>query len=38
MGLRKIRQMVELADTPATRGMISTVAYLVKCEEESPRK
>ena len=32
LGLRKIRQTVELADTPATRGMIETVAYLVKCE------
>ena len=32
LGLRKIRQTVELADTPATRGMINTVAYLVKCE------
>lgn len=32
LGLRKIRQTVELADTPATRGMIDTVAYLVKCE------
>ena len=38
LGLRKIRQTVELADTPATRGMINTVSYLVKCEEESPRK
>ena len=32
LGLRKIRQTVELADTPATRGMINTVSYLVKCE------
>ena len=32
LGLRRIRQTVELADTPATRGMINTVAYLVKCE------
>jgi large subunit ribosomal protein L30 len=32
LGLRKIRQTVELADTPATRGLINTVAYLVKCE------
>jgi large subunit ribosomal protein L30 len=38
LGLRKIRQTVELADTPATRGMINAVSYLVKCEEESPRK
>ena len=32
LGLRKIRQTVELADTPATRGMINAVSYLVKCE------
>jgi large subunit ribosomal protein L30 len=32
LGLRKIRQTVELADTPSVRGMIHTVAYLVKCE------
>jgi large subunit ribosomal protein L30 len=32
LGLRKIRQSVEVADTPSTRGMIDTVAYLVKCE------
>ena len=32
LGLRKIRQTVEVADTPETRGMIHTVAYLVKCE------
>jgi len=32
LGLRKIRQTVELADTPAVRGLINKVAYLVKCE------
>ena len=32
LGLRKIRQTVELADTPAIRGMINKVAYLVKAE------
>ena len=32
LGLRKIRQTVEVADTPAVRGMIDRVAYLVKCE------
>jgi len=32
LGLRKIHQSVELADTPSTRGMINTVSYLVKCE------
>ncbi|MGH8622126.1 MAG: 50S ribosomal protein L30, partial [Burkholderiales bacterium] len=28
LGLRKIRQTVELADTPATRGLINAVSYL----------
>ncbi len=32
LGLRKIRQTVELQDTPAVRGLINKVAYLVKCE------
>ena len=32
LGLRKIRQSVELPDTPAIRGMINKVAYLVRCE------
>ncbi|MCC7485285.1 MAG: 50S ribosomal protein L30 [Burkholderiales bacterium] len=32
MGLKRLNQMVELADTPETRGMIARVAYLVKCE------
>ena len=32
LGLRKIRQTVEVQDTPSIRGMINKVAYLVKCE------
>jgi large subunit ribosomal protein L30 len=32
LGLRKIRQTVELPDTPSVRGMINAVSYLVKCE------
>ena len=32
LGLRKIRQSVELPDTPSVRGMINAVSYLVKCE------
>jgi large subunit ribosomal protein L30 len=32
LGLRRIRQTVELVDTPATRGLINAVSYLVKCE------
>jgi large subunit ribosomal protein L30 len=30
LGLRKIRQSRVLEDTPAVRGMINKVAYLVK--------
>ena len=29
LGLRKIRQVVELEDTPAVRGMIDRVSHLV---------
>jgi large subunit ribosomal protein L30 len=32
LGLRKLHQSVEVVDTPATRGMIHAVAYMVKCE------
>jgi large subunit ribosomal protein L30 len=33
MGLRRIGHTVELADTPATRGMILKVRHLVTVEE-----
>ncbi|MDP1652831.1 MAG: 50S ribosomal protein L30 [Rhodocyclaceae bacterium] len=33
LGLRRINHTTELQDTPAVRGMIKKVAYLVKCEE-----
>lgn len=33
LGLRKMRQSVTLPDTPAVRGMINRVAYLVTVEE-----
>ncbi|MCC7124040.1 MAG: 50S ribosomal protein L30 [Acidobacteria bacterium] len=33
MGLRKIRQTVELLDTPETRGMIHKVRHLVEVVE-----
>ena len=33
LGLRRIRHTVELDDTPAIRGMISKVAYMLKVEE-----
>ena len=32
LGLRKIRQTVEVQDTPENRGMINRIHYLVKCE------
>ena len=32
LGLRRIRQTVEVVDTPQTRGMIRSIAYLV-CSE-----
>lgn len=32
LGLRRINHTVEVIDTPAVRGMINKVAYLVKCE------
>ncbi|MDR0234511.1 MAG: 50S ribosomal protein L30 [Zoogloeaceae bacterium] len=33
LGLRHLNHTVTLADTPAIRGMIRKVAYLLKCEE-----
>jgi large subunit ribosomal protein L30 len=32
LGLRRIDHVVELVDTPAVRGMINRVAYLVRIE------
>ena len=32
LGLRKLNSSSELEDTPAVRGMINKVSYLVKCE------
>ena len=32
LGLKRRNHTVELEDTPAVRGMINKVAYLVKCE------
>jgi large subunit ribosomal protein L30 len=32
LGLRKLHQTVELVDTPAVRGMIERVNYLVRIE------
>jgi large subunit ribosomal protein L30 len=33
LGLRRIRHTVEVADTPAARGLILQVRHLVKVEE-----
>ena len=33
LGLRRRHDTVEIEDTPAVRGMINKVGYLVKCEE-----
>lgn len=33
LGLRRINHCVMLQDTPAVRGMIDKVAYLLKCED-----
>ncbi|MEN2896328.1 hypothetical protein NDCJBJIB_01008 [Mannheimia haemolytica] len=37
LGLRHIRHTVELEDTPAVRGMINQVSYMVKVEENRMR-
>lgn len=33
LGLRRMHHTVELEDTPAIRGMVNKVAYLLKVEE-----
>jgi large subunit ribosomal protein L30 len=33
LGLKRINQVRELEDTPAVRGMITKVAYLVKVQD-----
>lgn len=35
LGLRRMHQVVEVEDTPATRGMVNKVCYMVKVVEES---
>ena len=32
LGLKRLNQTVELEDTPAVRGMVTKVAYMVKVE------
>ena len=34
LGLRKLHQVVEQSDSPATRGMVNKVAHLVRILEE----
>lgn len=34
LGLRKLHQVVELPDSPATRGMVLKVAHLVRIEKD----
>ena len=33
LGLSKIRQVVDVADTPENRGMINKISYMLKVEE-----
>lgn len=33
LGLRRMHQIVEVEDTPATRGMVNKVNYMVKVVE-----
>lgn len=33
LGLRRMHHTVELEDTPAVRGMINKIAYMLKVEE-----
>lgn len=35
LGIRRIHQSVEVADTPENRGMINTARYLLEVEEGS---
>jgi large subunit ribosomal protein L30 len=32
LGLRRLNSTSELQDTPAVRGMINKISYLLKCE------
>ncbi len=33
LGLRRIRHTVTVADTPATRGLVQKISYLLRWEE-----
>ncbi|HEY7905655.1 MAG TPA: 50S ribosomal protein L30 [Wenzhouxiangella sp.] len=34
LGLRRVNHTVEVEDTPATRGMVNKVRYLVRVEKD----
>lgn len=36
LGLRRMHHVVEVEDTPCTRGMVNKVSYMVKILGESP--
>jgi large subunit ribosomal protein L30 len=38
LGLHRLQQSVEVADTPVNRGMLRRVAFLVAVEDPSPAK
>ncbi len=33
LGLRRMHQTVEVADTPQNRGMINKISYMLKCAQ-----
>jgi large subunit ribosomal protein L30 len=35
LGIRRMHQVVEVEDTPATRGMLNKVSYMVQLVEEA---
>lgn len=35
LGLRRMHQIAEVVDTPATRGMVNKVSYMVKVVEDT---
>ena len=35
LGLRRVHQVVEVEDSPATRGMLNKVSYMVQLVEEA---
>jgi len=35
LGLRRMHQVAQVEDTPATRGMVNKVSYMVKVLEDS---